>query len=111
QIDFMQDIQPILSARCYSCHGPDKEENDLRWDNQASALKGGSSGPAIIPGKSAESRVIHLVSGLEKDLIMPKKGERLTLEQIGLLRAWIDQGAHWGAAVVDSKSPDKSDWW
>src|SRR5437867_3086256 len=64
RIDFVRDIQPILAARCYSCHGPDKQENDLRWDRRASALKGGSSGPVIVPGKSAESRMIHLVSGL-----------------------------------------------
>src|SRR5215470_3933176 len=60
RVDFVQDIQPILAERCYSCHGPDKQENDLRWDRKASALKGGSSGPVIIPGKSAESRMIHL---------------------------------------------------
>jgi len=74
RIDFVRDIQPILSMHCYSCHGAEKQENELRWDRKVSALKGGSSGPAIIPGKSAESRVIHLVSGLEKNLVMPKKG-------------------------------------
>src|SRR5258708_32136447 len=61
RIEFARDIQPILSERCYACHGPEKQENDLRWDNRSSALKGGSSGPAIIPGKSADSRMIRLV--------------------------------------------------
>ncbi len=111
RVDFVQDIQPVLSAHCYSCHGPDKQENELRWDTKASALKGGSSGPAIIPGKSGESRMIHLVSGLEKGLVMPKKGERLTAEQIGLLRAWIDQGANWPDEVAVARPADKSDWW
>src|SRR3954462_15131693 len=60
QIDFVRDIQPILSKNCYSCHGPDKQEKDLRWDLLSSALKGGTTGPAIISGKSAESRMIHL---------------------------------------------------
>src|SRR6476660_9159454 len=111
QVDFVQDIQPILSARCYECHGPDRQENGLRWDNKASALKGGSSGPAIVPGKSTESRMIRLVAGMEKNLVMPKRGERLTAEQIGVLRAWIDQGATWPDAVAEGKSADKSDWW
>src|SRR6185503_7847665 len=55
-IDFVHDIQPILAARCYACHGPEKQENDLRWDSKASAMKGGISGPALVPGQSAESR-------------------------------------------------------
>ena len=111
QVDFIRDIQPILSKNCYSCHGPDKQENELRWDTKAVALKGGTSGPAIISGKSAESRMIHLVAGLEKGLVMPKKGERLTAEQIGLLRAWIDQGANWPEEVAIPKAIDKADWW
>src|SRR5437868_2621480 len=53
-IDFVRDIQPILSTHCYSCHGADKQENELRWDRKASALKGGTSGSAIIAGKSGE---------------------------------------------------------
>ena len=111
QIDFVRDVQPILSGRCYSCHGEDKQENELRWDTKSSALKGGTSGPAIIPGKSAESRMIHLVAGLEKNLVMPKKGERLTTEEIGLLRAWIDQGATWPDEAAQPKTNDKADWW
>ena len=111
QVDFILDIEPVLASACYSCHGPDKEENELRWDMKASALKGGTSGPAIIPGNSAESRMIHLVAGLEKGLVMPKKGERLTPAQVGLLRAWIDQGANWPEEVAIAKSADKSDWW
>src|SRR5882762_2807607 len=111
QVDFVRDIQPILSRHCYPCHGPDKQENNLRWDVKSAALKGGESGPAILPGKSAASRMIHLVGGLEKNLAMPKKGGRLTVEQIGLLRAWIDQGAKWPDEAAAAKPSDKSDWW
>ncbi len=110
-MDFVREVQPILSKHCYSCHGPDKQENDLRWDVKSAALKGGTSGPAIVPGKSAESRMIHLVAGLEKNLVMPKRGVRLTPEQIGLLRAWIDQGALWPDEAATAKPTDKSDWW
>ncbi|MBI4325705.1 MAG: PSD1 domain-containing protein [Chloroflexi bacterium] len=110
-VDFAKDVQPLLADKCYSCHGPDRHENDLRWDVKAIALRGGSSGPAIVPGHSAESRMIHLVAGLEKGLAMPKKGPLLTPEQIGLLRAWIDQGAPWPDELAHSAPPDKADWW
>ena len=111
RVDFVREIQPLLAQHCYSCHGPDQSENDLRWDVKSAALKGGSSGPAIVPGHSAESRMIQLVAGLEKNLVMPKKGDRLTPDQIGLLRAWIDQGAAWPDEPASAKSTDKSDWW
>ncbi len=101
----------MFSEHCYSCHGPDKQESNLRLDLKSAAFKGGDSGPVIIAGKSAESRLIHLVAGLEKNLVMPKKGERLTPEQIGLLRAWIDQGANWPESTDAAKAEDKSNWW
>lgn len=94
-VDFVKDIQPIFAQNCYGCHGPKRSEGQVRWDNKEIALQGGERGPDIIPHKSAESRLIHLVGGLDPDLVMPKNGTPLTAEQIGLLRAWIDQGAIW----------------
>src|SRR2546426_3727645 len=67
----------------------------LRLDVKSIALKGSENGPVIVPGDSAKSRLIHLVAGLNPNKIMPQAGDRLTAEQVGLLRAWIDQGAHW----------------
>ena len=93
--DFTRDIQPLFADRCVKCHGPEKQKGGLRLDVKAAALKGGDDGKAIEPEKSAESLLIHLVAGLDEDKVMPPKGERLTPEQIGLLRAWIDQGADW----------------
>jgi hypothetical protein len=72
----------------------------FRLDTRETLLKGGDSGPAIVPGKSAESLLIALVQGIDPDSVMPKKGTRLTAEQIGLLRGWIDQGATWDAGVT-----------
>jgi mono/diheme cytochrome c family protein len=109
-VDFAKDIQPIFSNRCYSCHGPEKQKASLRWDDKTAALKGGENGPVIVPGKSAESRVIHLVAGLETDSIMPPKGEPLTPEQISLLRAWIDRGANW-PETGDSPEAKKRNHW
>ena len=95
RVDFVKDIRPILAGKCYSCHGPNEQKNQLRWDVKSIATKGGLSGPAFKPGKSAESLMVRLVAGLQPDLVMPLKGERLSAAEVGLLRAWIDQGAIW----------------
>jgi len=109
-VDFQKDIQPILTAHCYSCHGPEKQKSDLRWDDKASVFKNGEHGPILLPGKSADSRVIKLVAGQEKEMVMPLKGDRLTSQQIGLLRAWIDQGASW-PENASSATEDKRKHW
>jgi len=109
-IDFGKDIQPLLAKHCYSCHGPDKQKADLRWDDKTSAFASGDHGPHLVPGKSAESRVIHLVAGLEPDSIMPPKGEPLSSEEIGLLRAWIDQGANWPDTVASPEDQKRNHW-
>ena len=92
---FARDIQPLLAERCVKCHGAEKQKGGLRLDSRGAALRGGDDGDAIVPGKSADSRLVQLVAGLDDDKVMPPKGDRLTAEQIGLLRAWIDQGADW----------------
>jgi mono/diheme cytochrome c family protein len=110
-VEFVRDVKPILVKSCLACHGPDRQEGGLRLDGKIAAMQGGESGPAILPGESAKSRMIHLVSGMEKGLVMPKKGERLTSEQIGILRAWIDQGAVWPDGVGLGRGSDKADLW
>ena len=99
-VNFSQEIKPIFEASCIKCHGRGKEKGGFRLDSRETALKGGDSGPAVLPGKSAESPLIALVPGVDPDNFMPRKGSRLTAEQIGLLRAWIDQGAPWDAQVT-----------
>ena len=109
-VDFAADIRPIFQKSCQSCHGSEKQKGEFRLDSKAAALKGGENySPAIKPGDSSGSPLIHLVAGLVPDTVMPAKGDRLSPDQIGLLRGWIDQGAKWeetGAAV----DPIKSHW-
>jgi hypothetical protein len=96
KVDFARDIQPIFIKRCYECHGPDKQKNELRLDRKADAFRGGKSGKAVlVPGKSAESELIRRVTATDPEDLMPSKGEPLTGEQVASLRAWIDQGANW----------------
>ncbi len=110
-IDFVKDIQPIFATHCYECHGGKRQKNNLRLDNKASALKGGDFGPEWIAGNSAGSHLIQLVAGLVEDKIMPAKGERLTANEIGLLRAWIDQGAVWPDGVDLVTLPNRTNHW
>ncbi len=110
-VDFVQDIHPILAHACFSCHGADKQKADLRLDLKAAALKGGESGRVIVPGKSAESPLIHNVAGLNPEQLMPPKGERLTAAQIGLLRAWIDQGADWPEGLASAQVRESATAW
>src|SRR6266498_3548607 len=100
KIDFSKEIKPIFEASCINCHGRGKDKGGLRIDTRETFLKGGDSGPVITLGKSVDSLLIALVQGLDPDSIMPMKGSRLTAEQIGLLRAWIDQGAEWDPHVT-----------
>ncbi len=96
-VEFARDIEPLFASHCVKCHGSEKQKSGLRLDRKAAALKGGDSGKVITPGRSAESSLIQLVAGLDPDKIMPPKGERLTPQQVAVLRAWIDQGANWPA--------------
>ena len=99
-VSFSQEIKPIFEASCITCHGRGKDKGGFRLDTRETFLKGGDSGPRFFPGKSAESLLIALVQGLDPDNVMPRKGSRLSPVQIGLLRAWIDQGVPWDATVT-----------
>jgi len=100
QVSFGGDIRPLLEGRCQMCHGSQVQSSGLRLDRREHVLKGGYSGAAIRPGDSAGSKLIRMVAGLEKGVVMPPAGERLTAGEIGWLRAWIDQGAEWPAEEV-----------
>lgn len=104
-VDFTRDIQPVFDASCVKCHGRGADKGGFRLDSRATFLEGGDSGPVAEPGRSAGSYLIELVSGLDPDNVMPVKGSRLTPEQVGLFRAWIDQGIVWPAGVTFVKPP------
>ena len=76
QVDFTKEIRPLLEKHYIKCHGPEKEKADLRLDSKAHAMKGATDGAVILPGKSAESRLVLAVAGVDEDLVMPPKGAR-----------------------------------
>lgn len=94
-----KDVKPLLEKSCLKCHGGDRPKSKYRIDTLEALVKGGVSGEAAVqPGSSEKSPLIHFVAGAVEDMEMPPLDTRdkypaLTKEQIGLLRAWIDQGA------------------
>jgi mono/diheme cytochrome c family protein len=95
EVDFIKDVQPLFKEHCYKCHGSSRQEGGLRLDRRDDALNGGDGGPVFVTGKSEESKLIKYVAAVDPDVVMPPEGDKLSDEQIGLLRAWIDQGAKW----------------
>jgi len=91
-VDYARDIQPVLTARCYACHGPLKQEQGLRLDTVAAIRKGGDSGPAVEAHHPDASLLLRVVTGAD-GWQMPPEGEPLTPEQIAKIKAWIDAGA------------------
>jgi hypothetical protein len=111
KIDYLRDVKPILAGRCYACHGALKQRSGLRLDTAAAIRRGGESGPAIEPGKSAESLLIDAVTGAEGVTRMPPRdeGEPLKPEEVTALKAWIDQGAE--APADDAPQADPRTHW
>jgi hypothetical protein len=101
-VTYATDIKPILDASCVKCHnGADatkKPKARLALDTLAGILKGGRDGKVVLPGDSAKSVLVLSVAhaGSDPDSFMPKgkDAKKLTDDQIGLIRAWIDQGAN-----------------
>ncbi|MGE3807411.1 MAG: DUF1549 domain-containing protein [Gemmataceae bacterium] len=101
-VDFRADIYPILKNHCFRCHADGNPSSGHRLDLHAE-LTGESNGrPIVIAGKSADSKLIQLVSELKPGKVMPpaQEGKPLSPEQIGLLRAWIDQGVKWDDGLL-----------
>jgi mono/diheme cytochrome c family protein len=99
QVDFHREILPILANRCITCHARGRAEGGFSLETRTSTLQESDSGRAVLPGNSRESLLIAMVAGVDPEQVMPKQGRRLSSEEVGLLRAWIDQGVSWDADV------------
>jgi hypothetical protein len=94
-VDYKREVKPILVARCTSCHGAIRQKAGLRLDTAEFIRRGGDSGPAVEPGKSAESLLIDRVTASDASDRMPPESEGVPLSngEVAVLSAWIDQGA------------------
>ena len=91
--DYLSGIKPILVKNCSKCHGPQKQLAGLRLDTAGGLREGGDSGATIVPGNSLKSLLIHAITGTENASKMPPEGGGLSIEEIQLIRKWIDDGA------------------
>lgn len=100
---FEKKVRPLLAARCWQCHGPEKQKGRLRLDSAAAIGAGGESGPVVLAGKPEESRLIEAI-GYAGELKMPPRG-KLTAPEIAELTEWVRAGAFWpdaGTARTES---------
>ncbi|MGH9627059.1 MAG: SUMF1/EgtB/PvdO family nonheme iron enzyme [Bryobacteraceae bacterium] len=100
-VDFQKDIQPVLESSCISCHGSKQALGGLRLDTREALLKGGSKGPAVVPGqpdKSSFYTTLEMPSN--RAGAMPPGGPQLSVEQRQAIRQWIAAGASWPAGIT-----------
>lgn len=96
QVLFRQRVRPMLEAKCLGCHGDGEElEGDLDLRSREAMLRGGKSGPALVPGDALASLIYQSVRRTDERMMPPKDRERLTPEEIAALKAWIEAGAPW----------------
>ncbi len=120
-VSYNFDIRPILSDKCFACHGPDakKREANLRLDQEESALaalKDNLGKYAIVPGKPEQSEVYHRIISTDKKFMMPPPESNLFLndQEITLLKKWIEQGAqyekHWAFTKIQKPDLPNNSW-
>ncbi len=99
KVDFTRDVRPILSDKCFACHGPDEagRQAGLRLDTREGAFADRGGRPAIVPGDPASSLLLQRITHKSEALRMPPRsaGPRLTDKEVDLIRRWIEEGAEW----------------
>ena len=105
---FEEKVAPLLAARCYKCHSAEapKPKGALRVDSREALLKGGETGPALVPGNVDQSLLMRAVFWNDENLQMPPK-EKMPVAEIEILRKWIAAGAPWSANVAKARKPEK----
>ncbi|MBS1829811.1 MAG: PSD1 domain-containing protein [Acidobacteria bacterium] len=105
-VDFGKQVEPLLRSKCQACHGAAQQISGLRLDNKQAAMAGGYAGPAIVPGKSDQSKLMDRLVGAKGLMRMPP-GNPLTTVEIATIRSWIDQGAVWPESAQTSANPTR----
>ena len=100
-VDFSRDVLPLLSDRCFQCHGPDATNrvSDLRLDQRESATNVTQGRGAVVPGNIGASELVRRITSTDPEIRMPPRGSQrqaLTAAQVALLVKWVQEGAPWG---------------
>lgn len=101
-------VRPVLAEHCFKCHGPKKQKGGLRLDSRATALEGGDTGPALVPGKPDDSLLVQVIRH-QGPIKMPPDS-KLSPAAIEALTAWIKMGAPWPAGKDLAKSATADAW-
>ena len=109
-VDYVRDVKPLLAQHCVPCHGAKITKAKLRLDTAAFMLKGGASGPAIVPGKAQQSPLIDALTGANGFTAMPLNRPALSAKPVGLVAAWINQGAKAPADEVADDGTGRNHW-
>lgn len=113
-IDFEGDIRPIFNQHCAECHGLDERNGGISFADRTSLFREADSGMLpIVPGEPQNSELMLRIESDDEDLQMPPEGERLTVEQVAVLRDWIAAGAEWPEkkTSVSQAATDLSSHW
>ena len=95
KISFSDDVKPLLERSCTNCHARGKDKGGFSIDHIHSFMAGGDSGPAVMKGKGDQSSLVGLLLSNDPEVRMPSKGQQLTLDEVAIIRTWIDQGMDW----------------
>ena len=109
-VDFVRDVQPILQRTCAGCHGEKNQMANLRLDAKAAAMRGGQSGPIVVPGNSAGSSLYLRVAGIGEQARMPMGMKPLAAAEIAAIKQWIDDGAVWPDTVAGAGAEVRMHW-
>ena len=110
--DTFTPVRAVLEQHCLKCHNPDQRKGGLSLADGKSLVDGGNSGPVVVAGKSADSRLLIAIAHTDADLKMPPEGKPLTPADVAKVKAWIEDGAAWPTDVKLSwKASAKQNHW
>ena len=89
EVSFSNAVLPILQANCTRCHGTSRQSAELKLNTYENLMAGSENGPVVVPGDSAGSLLVDMISSGE----MPKRGDKLTADEIQTISDWINAGA------------------
>ncbi|MEJ7616693.1 MAG: PSD1 and planctomycete cytochrome C domain-containing protein [Pyrinomonadaceae bacterium] len=98
---FAARVKPLLTAKCVACHGPESPQRNLRLDSREAIIKGGASGPAVVPGDPDKSLLVASVRYTHNRYQMPPGG-KLSEREVADLEKWVKNGAAWSAASAET---------
>jgi len=110
KVDFVRDVKPVFDRSCAGCHGAKAQMGGLRLDARSTAMAGGVSGKAIVPGEPEKSPLYLRTAGIGDQARMPMGGKPLPAEQIAKIKRWIAEGAVWPEGVGAQNAEVKKHW-